>query len=487
MRIYNTLSKKKEDFIPLDPENKQVRMYHCGPTVYWTQHIGNMRAVTMSDLVYRSLTYVGYTVRFVRNYTDVGHLTGDNEGDADTGEDRMEKAAKREQLDPQAIADKYIAEYQTDIRSLNTLHTNSLTQETIPLHTRATEYIPDMQKLVQILLDKGYAYTTDLAVYFDISKAKDYTRLSGQDITQLIAGSGHGDITDTEHKKNPGDFALWFFKAGSHRNALQTWTSPFSSPSVENGQGFPGWHIECSAMSMAELGETIDIHFGGIEHIPIHHTNEIAQSESATGKPFVHYWMHNAHLLIDNAKMSKSDGNVCYVKDIIEKGYNPLALRYFFLQAHYRSQQNFTWEALDAAANGLNKLYKIVSDFSPTTGAVNQDFKQQFTEKIEDDLNTPQALAVMHELIKSNIPDGDKRATLLDFDRILGLDLEAQSKSLQIENADIPAELQALLTQRTTARAEKDWKRSDELRDTIKNLGFEVSDMPNGEQHILPL
>lgn len=479
MKVFNTLTKEKEEFVPLNPE--RVTMYHCGPTVYWTQQIGNMRAVVIGDLIYRTLCYLNYEVTFVRNYTDVGHLTGDNIGDADTGEDRMEKAARRENLDPQTIADKYIAEYQRDIQSLNAVHTDPRTGKTTPIHTRATDYIKEMQDMVKTLLEKNYAYTTDLAVYFDITKAKDYTQLSGQDISHLIAGTGHGTVDDTEHKKNPGDFALWFFKAGTHANALQTWPSPFTSPLVENGQGFPGWHIECSAMSISNLGETIDIHLGGIEHIPIHHTNEIAQSEGVTGKQFVRYWLHNQHLLINNSKMSKSEGNVLHVRDIIEKGYNPLVLRYFFLQAHYRSQQNFTWDALDAANNGLQKLYKTFSEFPTTSGNVNESFKKQFSEKIADDLNIPQALAVMHEMLKSDISDADKRATLLDFDHVLGLDFEKNSEVTK-EAITIPAEVQTLLDARKQARDEKNWSDSDRLRDEIKNLGFEVKDTDEGQK-----
>ncbi len=462
MQIYltNTLSKKKEIFEPITPGH--VGMYHCGPTVYWNQHIGNMRAVVIADLVRRMFIYNGYEVNLVRNYTDVGHLTGDNIGDADTGEDRMTKAVQRENLTPDAIAQKYIDAYHRDITSLNVIP---------PTHDpRATAHINGMIELVAELIKNGNAYTTDYAVYFDVTTYHEYTKLSGQQLAAQVEGEGHGSVTDSA-KRNPADFVLWFFKAGTHHNALQTWPSPFTSPLVENGEGFPGWHIECSAMSKVFLGETFDVHMGGIEHIPIHHTNEIAQSTCANHKHFVNYWLHNEHLVVDGKKMAKSEGTSYLVSDIIEKGFDPLVLRYFFLQAHYRSQQNFTWDALTASQTALKKLKRVVSSF-PEGGTISESYQVLFKEMINDDVNTPAGLAVVWELLKNpDISDADKRATILNFDQVLGLKLDEK-----IIEQETPAHIQALIDERNQARAEKNWAKSDELRDKIKALGFEVQD-----------
>ncbi len=458
--LFNTLSKKKELFVPLKKD--MVVMYHCGPTVYWNQHIGNMRAMVVADIVRRTFLYDGYKVDFVRNYTDVGHLTGDNVGDADSGEDRMEKAAKREHLSPDAIADKYIKSFTEDILLLNTLP---------PTHTpRATEYISEMIDMVQTLLDKGFAYAAPEAIYFDVKKFPDYTKLSGQKLDSTEAGEGSGTVKDT-NKHNPHDFALWFFKTGPHANALQTWPSPFSSPLVKNGQGFPGWHIECSVMSKHFLGSTFDIHLGGIEHVPIHHTNEIAQSECANGVKFVDYWLHNEHLLVDGKKMSKSEGTSYLLKDIIDKGFSPLALRYFFLQAQYRSKQNFTWEGIEAAEKTLKKLKNFLATISET-GKIDATYKKSFQKFINDDFNVSGALAVIWDLVKdTKVSDEDKKATILDFDKVLGLKLDEI-----VPDAKISKEVEELVEMRRKARISKDWKKADELRLEIEKHNFEVLD-----------
>lgn len=405
LKIYNTLSKKEEEFKTLKPN--EVSFYQCGPTVYWTQHIGNLRSVVLSDIMIRSLDYLGYKVNFVRNYTDVGHLSGDNEGDADTGTDRMEKASKREGSSPEEIAKKYIDIYEKDVTLLNTIKPK--------VSPKATEHIKEDIEMIESLLNKDFAYITDLAIYFDTSKVKNYTELSSQNLEKNKKGAGSGEIID-EQKKNPQDFALWFFKNGSHQNALQTWDSPW-------GEGFPGWHIECSAMSKKYLGDTLDIHMGGIEHIPTHHTNEIAQSESANGVKFVNYWVHNEHLLVDNKKMSKSEGTSYSLSEIIEKGYSPMDLRFFFLQANYRSKQNFTWQALDSAQKGLLNIRKKIKNLGQQEGKVSKEFKYDFTEALEDNFNTPKALAVMQSVLKSDISNEDKLATIMNFDRVLGLKL----------------------------------------------------------------
>ncbi|MFA6322629.1 MAG: cysteine--tRNA ligase [Candidatus Buchananbacteria bacterium] len=462
--IYNTLTRKKEEFKPLNKH--QVTFYQCGPTVYWTQHIGNMRAMVLADLISRTLKYTGHKVKFARNYTDVGHLTSDE----DAGEDKMEKGAKREGLSPRQIADKYIEIFERDVRDLNCLEPN--------FKPRATDYIEEMQAMVKTLLEKGFAYSTDLAIYFDISKAKDYTKLSGQNLEKNITDAGKGDVSDP-NKKNSADFALWFFKAGVHQNAIQTWPSLFQSPLVQNGQGFPGWHIECSAMAKKILGDTIDLHMGGVEHIPVHHTNEIAQSESANGVKFVNYWLHNEHLNVDNGKMAKSAGTSYSLQDIKDKGFDPLALRYFFLQASYRSKQNFTWEALSSSQTALNSIREKVLDYSKTeTGKVSSDYQERFRACLEDDFNLPQALAILWEVLKSALADGEKMATILDFDQVLGLNL-AESKIIAI-----PQEVTNLAEQRLVARNSKDWSESDRLRDLIEQMGYLIKDEKNNYQII---
>jgi cysteinyl-tRNA synthetase len=465
LKLYNTLTRKKEIFKPI--KENQVTFYHCGPTVYWVQHIGNLRGMFCADIVVRVLRYLGYQVTHVRNYTDVGHLTGGNEGDADLGEDKMEKAAKREKLDPQTIAEKYIKIFEQDTQELNILEPT--------FKPRATQCIQEIIEMAQTLLNKGYAYTTDLAVYFDVSKAKNYTQLSGQKLEEKLKGAGKAEVSDPQ-KRHPADFALWFFKAGKHKNALQYWPSPFKSPLVENGQGFPGWHIECSVMANKYLGKTIDIHMGGVEHIPVHHTNEIAQSEAANGVKFVNYWLHNEHLLVNNQKMSKSEGTGYSLKEVKNKGFNPLALRYLFLQAHYRSKQNFTWLVMQAAQNGFNSLVNQIRDLSNELGQVNKDYQKKFIEKISDDFNVPQGLVVMQELLKSDLPPQDKLATILDFDKVLGLNLDKIRK----EKTIIPQEIKKLAEKREQARQNKNWSQADELRKQIEEKGYQIEDTKEG-------
>lgn len=465
MKLYNTLAKSKQEFKPLT--EGVVKMYHCGPTVYWTQHIGNMRAMVMADVVVRTFEYLNYHVELVRNYTDVGHLTSDD----DFGEDKMERAAKRESLEPLKIAQKYIDIFEKDSELLNLRPADH--------KPRATECIADDISMVKTLLEKGYAYSTPLAIYFDISRFEEYGKLSGQSLTDKLSGAGKAEVDDKD-KKNPSDFALWFFKAGKHQNALQTWESPFESPLVDNGRGFPGWHIECSVMAQKFLGKTIDIHMGGVEHIPVHHTNEIAQSEAASGQTFANYWLHNEHLTVDGGKMSKSEGTAYSLEEIVQKGYDPLALRYFFLQAHYRSKQNFTWQALDAAQTGLQKLYDFMRQAEADD--LNKDEKinkyiDEFKAEISDDFNTPKALAVVWNLIKDNeIDAGVKKSALLNFDQVLGLKLGAIKK----ESGQIPDEIKKLAEERLTARQNKNWSKSDELRKKIDELGFIVKDTAEG-------
>jgi len=473
LQLYNTLTRRKEIFTPI--EKGKVRFYHCGPTVYWIQHIGNLRAMTMGDLLVRTLRYLGYEVTHVRNYTDVGHMTSD----ADTGEDKMEKGVKREGLRPKEIADKYIAQFENDTKALNLLDPT--------YKPRATEYVDQMIQMVKKLLDKRFAYTTDLAVYFDVSKFPHYTQLNRQDMEKMKTGAGKADVTDGK-KKSPVDFALWFFKAGTHKNALQTWPSPFFSPLVTNGQGFPGWHIECSVMSKALLGNTLDIHLGGVEHIPVHNTNEIAQSESANGIKFVNYWLHNGHLLVDEGKMAKSEGTGYSLQEIIDKGYDPLVLRYFFLTAQYRSQQNFTWDALDGAKKALHDLRGMVASWreSDRTQLTAENlkkvdvFRKRFVESLENDLNIPGALSIVWEMAKSNIPSPDKYDLIMDFDEVLGLDLAKYETEDNEHETELPEDIQQLIAKRNLLRQEKNFQEADSVRKEIEEKGYTLEDTSRG-------
>ncbi len=474
LKIYNTLGREKQDFKPL--KDGQVLMYHCGPTVYWTQHIGNMRGMLMADLIRRTFEYLDYQVKFVRNYTDVGHLTSDS----DTGEDKMAKAAQRDQLNPEQVADKYIKIFEND--------TNELNIKEPDFKPRATQMIPEIISMVQTLLDKGFAYTTDLAIYFDISKIKNYTQLSGQKMEENIKNAGKGEVLDSD-KKNSADFALWFFKAGAHKNALQFWPSPFHSKQIENGEGFPGWHIECSAMTKKFLGETIDIHMGGIEHIPVHHTNEIAQSEAANDVKFVNYWLHNEHLTVDNKKMSKSEGTSYALSEIKDKNFEPLILRYFFLQSHYRSKQNFTWESLKASTTAYNRLvdFMTIKDFDiPTKEGTRinkrnkiiiDNYKKEFLTYISDDFNIPASLSLAWEIIKDEQLDcAQKKELLLGFDKVWGLRLDKVQKIIK----EIPAEIKKLATESEQARKNNDYQKADELRALAAEKGFPFVNTSNG-------
>lgn len=474
--FYNTLTRQIEEFKPLTPD--KVLFYHCGPTVYWTQHIGNLRGMTMGDILVRSLRYRGFEVTHVRNYTDVGHLTSDS----DTGEDKMEKGAKREGKSPQEIAQKYIDIFEHDTQKINLLEPT--------FKPRPSELIPEIIQMIQTLIQKGYAYMTDLGVYYDVSKFPDYTKLSHQKIDMNMGGSGKGEVEDPQ-KRHFADFALWIFKSGTHVNALQTWQSPFHSLLTSQGEGFPGWHIECSVMTKKYLANTIDIHMGGVEHIPVHHTNEIAQSEAANGVEFVRYWLHNEHLVINNEKMAKSTGTGMTLEEIEKHGFDPLALRYFYLTAQYRTRQNFTWEALEAAQKSLRELYsqlgKAKSQMRERSSLSNEklakmdEYRNQFIDAIEDDLNIPKALAVAWEVVKSNIPPGDKYDLLLDFDEVLGLDLrEGAQNYVSKTELNVPENITQLVKKRDELRSQKKFSESDAVRQELEKLGYIVEDTPSG-------
>lgn len=463
MQLYNTLTRKVEEFAPLNPPD--VSMYSCGLTVYDYAHIGNARTYINGDILKRALTENGFKVHHVMNITDVGHL----ESDEDAGEDKLEKGAKKHGKSPGEIA-----EFFTDYFLKTNDDLNILRPETI---ARATDHIQDMIQLVKTLQDKGYAYETEEGVYFDTQKFPEYGKLSGQKLEEKKQQARDDVYTDPQ-KKHSADFALWFKTVGRHAQHTMRWESPW-------GEGFPGWHIECSAMSMKYLGKTIDIHTGGIDHIPVHHENEIAQSECATGEQFVRFWFHSEFLLVDGQKMSKSKGNLFTLDDIRNKGIDPLALRYLFLQTHYRQGLNFTWDSLQAAQSALNKLRSAVvqlrdqkqrSHLSDEKLEKTTAYSVKFRGVINNDLHTPEALAVIWEAVKSNIPSEDKLDLVYDFDRILGLGLAGYEP----EKHEIPQTVQDLAQERQAARAAGDYEKADQLRANINEQGYHIEDVGDG-------
>ncbi|MFH1065142.1 MAG: cysteine--tRNA ligase [Nanoarchaeota archaeon] len=459
LKLYNTLSRTKEDFKPIKPGH--AGMYCCGPTVYNYAHIGNLRAYIFEDVLRRVLEFNEFDVKQVMNITDVGHLASD----ADEGEDKLMKALAREGKKPSVEAMKELARmyedaFKRDIEQLNILE---------PLiWCRATEHIQEMIEIIKKIDKNGYAYKTSGGLVFDTSKFKHYADLGKLKLEDLKAGAR---IKLDKEKKNPSDFALWITNQPNH---LMQWESPFR-------KGFPGWHIECSAMSIKYLGEQFDIHCGGIDHIPIHHTNEIAQSEAATGKhPWVKYWLHSEFLILDKDKMSKSSGEFLTLQSLIDKGYEPLVYRYFCLNAHYRQQLSFSFEGLDAAKNAYEKLKSRVIEMKQKgeKGVVDDvGYLSKFSEAINDDLSTPKALAVMWDMLKDE-DVGNKLSLLLEFDRVLGLGIAYMKK----EDFEVPEEVIRLLAHRKDARKKKDWKLSDEIRDKIKAKGFLVLDTSEGQK-----
>lgn len=451
MKLYNTLTRSIEEFEPLD--NKTVKMYACGPTVYDYAHIGHMRKYIGDDILRRVLEQY-WKVTHVMNITDVGHLTSDS----DAGEDKLEKGAKKFGKTVLELARFFEEDFLKSIKRENILLPNVI--------ARATEHIDDQIALIEVLVEKGYTYKTKQAIYFDISKFKTYSQLSRQEVDDKLTGVRDEVIVDPE-KKHPADFALWFLTVGRFQNHALHWESPF-------GTGFPGWHIECSAMAMRYLGPTLDIHTGGVDHISIHHTNEIAQSEAATGKQFVRFWVHQDFLRVDEQKMSKSLGNMYTVHDLEAKGFNALAFRYLTFQTHYRSEMNFTWESLDAAATALHRLYEIASEFDEIHKYANVDYERDFLDAVNQDLNMPKAVSVMWELLKSSkVGSPEKAATLREMDKILGLQIFENAKKL----TQIPAGILELATERDLLRYHKQYIRADHLRHKIEKMGYIVKDI----------
>jgi cysteinyl-tRNA synthetase len=454
--FYNSLSRRKEEFSPI--RCGEVGLYTCGPTVYNFSHIGNLRTFIFEDILKRVLRYNGYRVTHVMNITDVGHLTGDR----DMGEDKMEKGARREGKTAWEIAEFYTQAFKADIARLNIIPPD--------IWVRATETIDDQIALIKTLEEKGYTYRTDDGIYFDTAKFKNYTRLSHQDIESLQEGAR---VEKNPAKRNPTDFALWKFSPPDAIRQME-WNSPW-------GVGFPGWHVECSAMSMKYLGDQLDIHCGGIDHIDVHHTNEIAQSEAATGKKFFTFWMHGAFLIISGGKkMAKSEGNFLTLDNaLISEGYDPLVYRFATFQTHYRKPMEYSDEGILAARNGLvhlqNQVRLAAESAAGQKGVVVEDFKTKFLGATNDDLNMPRALAVVQEMLKSSIAAADKHATIMDYDKILGLCLD------QVDTrVELPPDVQKLVEERQAAREAKDWAASDRLRKEILELGYLVQDTKEG-------
>ena len=462
--LHNTLGKAKQEFT-LSKDRRRVGMYNCGPTVYDTSHIGNLRSYVFADLVRHTLEYNGFAVKQVINITDFGHLSSD----ADRGEDKMSKALKREGMElslenMRALADKYIAEFMRDLKELH-IDTDHIE------FPRASDHIAGEIAMVRTLEEKGYTYTGKDGVYFDTSRYPEYGKLGNID----LAGQKEGArVASTGEKKNPTDFLLW------KKDAHLGWDSPW-------GKGFPGWHIECSAMISATLGKQIDIHTGGIDLMPTHHNNEIAQSESATGKrPFSRFWLHHEFLNIAEEKISKSVGNMIDLPDLIEKGYHPLALRYLFLTAHYRSPLNFTCDALDAAQTSFLKLRRLV-DTRAMGGTISAVWQRKVHERLNDDIDTPGALAVLWEMTKDHELSGaEVRATLVDADRVLGLGFHLPDPSadallrklfgIPVALEELPKHVRTLLDSREAARNKKNWQVADSLRAELQKLGYLIED-----------
>lgn len=451
--LYDTYSREKKKFQALEAE--KVAMYSCGPTVYDYPHIGNLRAYVFSDLLRRILKYNGFEVNQVMNITDVGHLTSDG----DDGEDKIEQQAEKIGKTAQEISQFFTNVFIRDLAMLNIMSPTTL--------VKATSTIDDQIKLIEKLETLGYTYKTSDGIYYDTSKFKDYGHMANLNKDAIKPGAR---VELNQEKRSQTDFALWKFSPQNTKRQME-WESPW-------GVGFPGWHIECSAMAMKFLGDTIDIHTGGIDHVNIHHTNEIAQSEAATGKQFVRYWMHNAFLLVEGKKMSKSLGTVFTLEDLFGKGYDPLVFRYLMLTAHYRSEMNFTWESLSSAKAALDSLRKIVASLDDD-GVSDEGYVAKFREIVNNDVDAPRGLALAWEVAKSDLSSAVKRATLLDFDKVLGLKLSEIVTISESSNV-IPGEVSRLAEEREKMRRSKDWVGADSVRQKISDLGYIVDDTTDG-------
>lgn len=463
VRLFNSETRTDETFEPLS--KREVRIYSCGPTVYDYAHVGNLRAYVFADTLKRTLLYNGYQVNHTINYTDFGHLSSD----ADSGEDKMMKGLKREGMDVslesmRLLSDKFIAAFENDIEELNIIPPTQF--------ARASEYVKEQINLIKTLEEKGYLYKTSDGLYFDISKFPTYGRLGNIDLAALKDGAR---VEVNEEKRHPADFAVW-------KNGELGWDSDW-------GKGFPGWHIECSAMAFTTLGKQIDIHTGGVDNMPTHHNGEIAQCEAATGKTFSKYWMHSEHIQIDNEKIAKSEGNGIILKDLVEKGYSGADYRYWLLQSHYRTKANFSYDALDAAKQALTRLKRLMFiDWKDERGTLDSDKQLELAGIINNDLDTPKLIAWMQDITKDDsLSVGERKMLVLECDALLGLGLsidpeEGVAALGHVSLASLPQNIQELITQREAARVVQNWTESDRLRDALKLAGYEVTDGPEGTQ-----
>tara|TARA_Y100000310_G_scaffold345693_1_gene468390 strand:- start:35341 stop:36711 length:1371 start_codon:yes stop_codon:yes gene_type:complete len=447
LKLYNTLTRKKQTFRPI--KRSHVSLYTCGPTVYWFQHIGNLRAYVFADTLKRVLQFNGYNVKHIINITDVGHLTSD----ADVGEDKIEKAASKEGKTAKQISKFYFKQFESDLTKLNILMPD--------LWPKASEHIDEQIGLIEELEAKGFTYKTSDGIYFNTKKSKNYGKLAKLKIKGLQAGKR----ISMGEKKNPTDFALWKF-SNPQGKRQQEWDSPW-------GIGFPGWHIECSAMSSKYLGPQFDIHTGGEDHVPVHHTNEIAQSEAVLGKsPWVNYWLHVSFLTSKGEKISKSKGGLFTISELEEKNFSALDYRYFLLTSHYRKQLDFNLKNLENAENAYQRLKNICQDIKPD-GNLNKEYLEKFRNEINNDLNTPKALQILWKLVRDNKAKG-KIQTIRKIDEVLGLNL------LEREHLKIPKTITKLIEDREKTRKDKNWKKADELRKKISDKGFQIDDTPEG-------
>ncbi len=456
LKIFNSLTKQKQIVKPID---NTVNYYFCGPTVYWFQHIGNMRAFFVMDSIRRAVKYLGYKINHAMNITDVGHMTSDE----DSGEDKMEVAAKREHRSPEEIAKYYWDICYQDMKDLNI--------ETPEHICPATAVIDDIIKFIQDIINNGYGYITKNGVYFDTSKYADYGKLGGMNQNEKKFGAR---IEVDDEKKNPADFVLWVIAKDNH---IQKWDSPW-------GVGYPGWHIECSTIGNKFLGEHIDLHGGGIEHKTVHHENEIAQNFAKCGHQVVDIWFHLEHLMFDGGKMSKSKGAIYTLSSLKEKGYSPMDLRLFYLSAHYSKPQNFTFDALNSAKDSYSNLKKLLLRHKQGKNKIEKSkletYEQKFAEYVADDVNAPLTLSVMWDALKNNPESADIYNLILKFDKFLGLRLD----EVKEEKISIPDEIIKIAEERKRARINKDYKTSDLLRDEISLLGYTIVDKPNNEYEI---
>lgn len=452
MTLYNTLTREKELFTSLD--GKTAGLYACGPTVYSPAHIGNMRTYLFVDWLRRALAFAGFTPKHVMNVTDVGHLTDD----ADEGEDKLQKAARERKLDPWAIAASVTERFFADTKSLNI--------ERPEIVCKATEHIKQMIAFVSALLEKGHAYETPDGIYFDIATFPEYGKLSRLDLEAQQAGAR---VEVNPDKRSPFDFALWKKAPKEH---IMQWESPW-------GMGYPGWHIECSAMGLEYLGERFDIHTGGVDHLPVHHENEIAQNEALLGHPMVNTWMHGEFLLVDGGKMGKSLGNLYTLADLAERGFSPMHFRYFCAGAHYRNKLNFTWEAMEAAKTSYTRLLAAVQSHKGGTDTADiASYEEQMRSAVLDDLNIPKAIGALWTMVKQPGRSQAVYDVATEIDRVLGLSLDAVPDSTE----DLPEEIQSMVDARQAAKAEKNYAEADRLRGEIKRLGYELTDTKEGIQ-----